>query len=395
MNCKKCGCEIKEGNLFCTNCGHKIGESLDNFSKISLTKVIIFFSIMLLIIIYIGMTKMADKRRDYNISSTSTENTSTENTSTENTSAENTSAENTSTENISKEDLEKVLADDYVGIGIYMQKNTNYNKVEIISVIKDSPAEKAGIKAGDIILKVDEIEYNADELDNISNKIKGPEGTTLTMEILRDTLTLNFEITRKKINPNPLEKKVLSENIGYIKFSEFNKTIAKEFKNAYEDLNKQGIKSLIIDLRNNAGGYVDQSIEIASYIVDKGSIISYEVDENKNEKAIKSDKSPFINLPIIILTNGGTASAAEILTGALQDLGKAKVVGEKTYGKAVIQSIVRLEDGSGKIINVGEFLTPNKKRVQDTGIEPNEIVILQDTASEDTQLQSAIELLHK
>ncbi len=392
MNCKKCGCEIKEGNLFCTNCGHKIGESLDNFSKISPTKVliIIFFSIMLLIIIYIGMTKMADKRRDYNISNTSTENTSTENTNTE-----NTSTENISTENISKEDLEKVLADDYVGIGIYMQKNTNYNKVEIISVIKDSPAEKAGIKAGDIILKVDEIEYNADELDNISNKIKGPEGTTLTMEILRDTLTLNFEITREKINPNPLEKKVLSENIGYIRFSEFNKTIAKEFKNAYEDLNKQGIKSLIIDLRNNAGGYVDQSIEIASYIVDKGSIISYEVDENKNEKAIKSDKSPFINLPIIILTNGGTASAAEILTGALQDLGKAKVVGEKTYGKAVIQSIVRLEDGSGKIINVGEFLTPNKKRVQDTGIEPNEIVILQDTASEDTQLQSAIELLHK
>ena len=100
-------------------------------------------------------------------------------------------------------------------------------------------------------------------------------------------------------------------------------------------------------------------------------------------------------MPIIILTNGGTASAAEILTGALQDLGKAKVVGEKTCGKAVIQSIVRLEDGSGKIINVGEFLTPNKKRVQDTGIEPNEIVILQDTAPEDTQLQSAIELLHK
>ena len=109
-----------------------------------------------------------------------------------------------------------------------------------------------------IILKVDEIEYTADELDNISNKIKGPEGTTLTMEILRDTLTLNFEITREKINPNSLEKKVLSENIGYIRFSEFNKTIAKEFKNAYEDLNKQGIKSLIIDLRNNAGGYVDQ-----------------------------------------------------------------------------------------------------------------------------------------
>lgn len=159
-------------------------------------------------------------------------------------------------------------------------------------------------------------------------------------------------------------------------------------------MNKQGIKSLIIDLRNNTGGYVDQSIEIASYIVDEGSIILYEVDENKNEKAIKSDNSPFINLPIIILTNGGTASAAEILTGALQDLGKAKVVGEKTYGKGVIQNVLRLEDGSGKITNVGEFLTPNKKRIQDTGIEPNETVILQDTASEDTQLQRAIELLH-
>lgn len=374
MNCNKCGCEIKEGNLFCTNCGYKIGKNSDKFSKMSLIKVliIIFLSIFLVIMVYIGLTKIVHKRRIYNLS-------------------------NENSEIISKEDLEKVLADDkdnYAGIGIAMQKNTNYNKIEIISVIKDSPAEKAGIKVGDLISKVNEIEYTADDLDDISNKIKGPEGTTLTMEILRDTSTLNFEITREKINLNILEKKVLSENIGYIKFAEFNKTTAKEFKSAYEELNKQGIKSLIIDLRNNTGGYVDQSIEIASYIVDEGSIILYEVDENKNEKAIKSDNSPFINLPIIILTNGGTASAAEILTGALQDSGKAKVVGEKTYGKGVIQSVLRLEDGSGKITNVGEFLTPNKKRIQDTGIEPNETVILQDTASEDTQLQRAIELLH-
>lgn len=371
MNCNKCGCEIKEGNLFCTHCGYKIGKKPDKFSKKSLIKVLIimFLIILLVIMAYIGLKKIVHKRRFYNLS-------------------------NESTEIISKEDLEKVLADDYVGIGIAMQKNTNYNKVEIISVIKDSPAEKAGIKAGDLISKVNEIEYTADDLDDISNKIKGPEGTTLTMEILRDTSTLNFEITRENINLNILEGKVVSENIGYIKFAEFNKTTAKEFKNTYEDLNKQGIKSLIIDLRNNTGGYVDQSIEIASYIVNQGSIILYEVDENKNEKAIRSENSPFINLPIIVLTNGGTASAAEILTGALQDSGKAKVVGEKTYGKAVIQNVLRLEDGSGKITNVGEFLTPNKKRIQDTGIEPNETVILQNTESEDTQLQRAIELLH-
>ena len=214
------------------------------------------------------------------------------------------------------------------------------------------------------------------------------------MEILRDTSTLNFEITRKKINPNVLEGKALSEDIGYIKFTEFSETTAEEFKNTYEDLNKQGIQSLIIDLRNNNGGYVDQSIKIASYIVDEGSTILYEFDENKEEKAIKSNNSPFINLPIIILTNGWTAGTSEILTGALQDSGKAKVVGEKTYGNGVIQNVLRLTDGSEKITNVGEYLTPNKKRIQDTGIEPNETVILQDTASEDTQLQRAIELLH-
>lgn len=302
-----------------------------------------------------------------------------------------------STETISKENLEKLLANDednYVGIGVYIKENNNYNKVEIISVIKDSPAEKAGIKSGDLILKVDEIEYTANDKDNIANKLKGQEGTTVTMEILRDKSILNFEITREKIDPNVLEGKSLSDNIGYIKFTEFNKTTAEEFKNTYEDLNKQGIQSLIIDLRNNTGGYIDQSIEIANYIVDEGSIILYEFGENKDEKAIKSNNSPFINLPIIILTNGWTAGASEILTGALQDSGKAKVIGEKTYGKGVIQRGLRLTDGSGKITNVGEYLTPNKKRIQDIGIEPNETVILQDTASEDTQLQRAIELLH-
>ena len=308
------------------------------------------------------------------------------------------------TEYISKEDMDSYLDDtmgNFVGIGIYMIKNTKYDKIQVLSTIKGSPAEEAGIQSGDLILSVDGIEYKADDMTAVSNKIKGEEGTKVTVELLRGSENIKYELTRSKVKVNQVEGKVLSNDIGYIKFTSFDETTAEDFKKQYQELAKKNIKSLIIDLRNNGGGIVDQALEIADYIADKDSVLLYEVDKNNKETVRKAKTDPIINMPIVILTNENTASASEILAGALKDLGKAKTVGTTTYGKGVIQQILKLNDGSGLKITIEEYQTPNKNKINKVGIEPDEKVELPDSVesiftikeSEDTQLQKAIDML--
>ena len=308
------------------------------------------------------------------------------------------------TEYISKEDMDSYLDDtmgNFVGIGIYMIKNTQYDRIQVLSTIKGGPAEKAGIQAGDLIISVDGVEYKAGDMTTASNNIKGEEGTKVTVELLRGAETVKYELTREKVKVNQVEGKVISNNIGYIKFTSFDETTAEDFKAKYEELSKQNIKSLIIDLRNNGGGIVDQALEIADYMTDKDSVLLYEVDKNNKETVKKAKEDPIINMPIIILTNENTASASEILAGALKDLGKAKTVGTTTYGKGVIQQILKLNDGSGLKITIEEYQTPNKNKINKVGIEPDEKVELPDSVSnplnvqesEDTQLQKAIEML--
>ena len=307
-------------------------------------------------------------------------------------------------EYISKEDMEDYMADttgNFVGIGVYMAQDTKTNKIMVISPIKGGPAEKAGIQPGDYILSVDGTEYAGDQMSVAANKIKGEAGTTVKIKFLRNNETKEYELTREKITVNPVEGKVLENNIGYIEFSSFDEGTAEEFKNKYEELQKQGITSLVIDLRNNGGGIVSEALKIADYILNKDDVSLYEVDKNNKETTEKSTNDPIINMPIVILTNGNTASSSEILAGALKDHGKAKVVGEKTYEKGVIQQLLTLPDGSGLKITSEEYLTPNKTKINGVGIEPDEKVSLPDTVKnvlnveekDDTQLQKAIELL--
>ena len=308
------------------------------------------------------------------------------------------------TEYIAKDDMEEYMQNtmgNFVGIGIYMVKNTDSNKIQVLAPIKNSPAEKAGILAGDLITSVDGVEYTGDQMSVASNKIKGEEGSVVKLQVLRNNETLNFEIKRENIKVNPVEGKKLENDIGYIEFSSFDDGTAEEFKAKYDELEKEGIKSLIIDLRNNGGGIVDEALQIADYMLDKDSVMLYEVDKNNNEKVKKAKETKSINIPIIVLTNGNTASSSEILAGALKDNGVAKIVGTKTYGKGVIQQIMTLPDGSGIKITTEKYLTPNKTEINKIGIEPNEKVELPDSVknellvkeNEDTQLQKAIEML--
>jgi len=309
-------------------------------------------------------------------------------------------------EYISKEDMEDYMADttgNFVGIGIYMVQDTKSNKIMVLSPIKGGPAEKAGIQPCDYIISVDDVDYAGDQMSVAANKIKGEAGTTVKIKILRDSETKEYELKREKITVNPVEGKVLDNNIGYLEFSSFDDGTAEEFKNKYEELQKQGITSLIIDLRNNGGGIVKEALEIADYILNKDDVILYEVDKNDKETVEKSTNDPIINMPIVVLTNGNTASSSEILAGALKDHGKATIVGEKTYGKGVIQQLLTLPDGSGLKITSEEYLTPNKTKINGIGIEPDEQISLPDTVKnvlnveekDDTQLQKAIETLKK
>ena len=310
------------------------------------------------------------------------------------------------TEYISKEDMADYMADttgNFVGVGIYMVQDTDANRIMVLSPIKGGPAERAGIQPGDYITAVDGVNYSGEQMTEASNKIKGEEGTTVKLEVLRGNETLNFELTRENIRTNPVEGEVIEGNIGYIEFSSFDEGTADEFKAKFEELQNQGITSLIIDLRNNGGGIVDEALQIANYILDKDSVILYEVDKNNNEEVEKTTDDPIINMPIVLLTNENTASSSEILAGALKDHGKATIVGTKTYGKGVIQQLLTLPDGSGLKITSEKYLTPNRTEINKIGIEPDENVELPDTVtnvlnverSQDTQLQKAIEVLNR
>lgn len=309
-------------------------------------------------------------------------------------------------EYISAKDMEEYkenIMGSFVGIGIYMVKDTEADRVQVLAPIKNTPAEKAGIQPGDYITKVDDVEYKAEDFSKISDAIKGEEGTTVKLEILREAETIKYEIKREKIITNPVTSKVLNNNIGYIQVPSFDEDTAKYFKEEFEKLKGQNIQSLVIDLRNNGGGIVDEATQIADYILDKDSTIVITKDKNDKEKETKAKENPIINMPIVVLVNKNTASASEILSGSLKDHNKAKLVGTKTYGKGVIQGVMSLKDGSGLKITTEEYVTPNREKINEKGIEPNEVVELPETVKnvmqveekDDTQLQKAIELLNK
>lgn len=310
------------------------------------------------------------------------------------------------TEYMTKEEMEEFNTDimgNFTGIGIYLTNDVERNVIVIISPIKDSPAYKAGILPGDIITKVDDVSYTGEQLTEASNKIKGEIGTKVKLEILRNDETIELEITREHIKINHVESKILNNNIGYIEFNSFDDGCSDEFKEKVEELKSKNITSLIIDIRNNGGGLVDEAIKIADYIVEKDVTLLITKDKTGEEEITKAEIDPIIDVPIVVLTNGSSASASEILAGALKDNGKATIVGEKTYGKGVIQELLTLTDGSGLKITTSEYYTPNRNKINEVGITPDVEVKLDEEIedeltieeSKDNQLQKAIEILKK
>ena len=303
------------------------------------------------------------------------------------------------------EDLDSSLSE-FVGIGVYMAQLKNSNETVIIGTIDDdTPAAKAGLKAGDIIKEVNLEDVSTKGSEYISSKIKGNAGSTVKIKVLRGEEELTFDVERAEIKVYKIKHEMLQDNIGYIDFDSFTDTSYNEFKTAFEDLKNNGATSLIVDLRNNTGGYVDSALNIADLFVDSGKTLLITEDKDGKRYTQSSKNSKEIDMPVVVLVNEYTASASEILTGILKDYGIAKVVGTTTYGKGVIQEIypdVLGKDIGGALkVTVSEYFTPNGNKINKVGIEPDEKVELDDSESTeitkdtDTQLQKAIEILKK
>ncbi|NLC87586.1 MAG: S41 family peptidase [Clostridiaceae bacterium] len=310
----------------------------------------------------------------------------------------------TYSEYITPEEMKEYMEDTtgkYVGIGVYIADDTQNNQIIVLMPIKDSPAEKAGIKSGDIITKIDGIEYKGEQLNQASNALKQGEGTKAKVEVLRNKETLTFEIERKSIKVNHIESKVLDGNIGYIQITTFDEGCYDEFVENWKNLKNNNITSLIIDLRNNGGGIVQESLNIADMMVERDKTLLITTSKQKDEEVTKSKNDKTIDMPIAILINENTASSSEILAAAIKENNeKVTLIGKNTYGKGVIQTIYSLSDGSGLKLTTNEYFTPNRNTINKVGIKPDiEIDFPEDESlytieqSKDTQLQKAIEIL--
>lgn len=289
------------------------------------------------------------------------------------------------------DDVNLALLGNYVGVGAYLQADLDNNVIKVLSPIEDSPAKEAGLLSGDIIYKVDGIEYNGEEINKASNAMKGKEGTTVDVEVIRDGEIKKFTITRRSIKVYHISSEVIENDIGYMYIQTFDEGCAEEFKQKYEELSKKNIKSLVIDLRDNGGGIVDEALEILDCMLDKNQIALITVDKDGKEQISKTEQNKTIDIPIVVLVNEQTASASEIMAGALKDHKRAMIVGTKTYGKGVIQELMYLTSGAALKLTTNEYYTPNRNKINEIGIIPDYEIKL--TKEEDTQLQKAIELL--
>ena len=276
------------------------------------------------------------------------------------------------------------------GIGIYATLNDD-GRVIVSSPIKDGPSEKAGIEAEDIIYAVDDQSTEGMDLDTVVAMMRGEVGTEVKITVKRGDELQDFTITRAYVDEQTVSSQVLAadKRIGYIAISKFSENTDEAFTDQLNELIDQGIQSLIIDLRYNGGGSVDAACNIAALMVPEGPIVQI-VDNKGNSDIIKSPGAQF-KAPIAVLVNEYSASASEILAGALQDTKAANLIGTTTYGKGIVQTVYFLNDGTGVKLTEKKYLTPNGNDINKKGIEPN--VYVEIKGDKDTQLDFAVEYL--
>ena len=268
-------------------------------------------------------------------------------------------------------------------------------KLTVISPIEDTPADKAGIKAGDIIVEIDGETTKGITLDEVLNILRGEKGTPVTITIEREEEEefLEIEIIRDTITVEAVKEELIeNDKIGYIRISRFNVNTGPGLKKVLDDYEKLSLEGIIVDLRNNPGGLLESAIEVASEFIKEGDIVRIK-SGNNIIRFYESYGNNNPSLPLVVLVNMGSASASEIVAGAIQDLNRGTIIGENTFGKGLVQQVYSLSDDSAVIVSTSEYYTPNGRVINGIGIEPDIIVQIDKDDEEDVQLKTAIDLL--
>lgn len=305
----------------------------------------------------------------------------------------------------SKEDMDAFNEEtegEYAGIGCQLLADPTDQLITITRVFKGSPAEEVGMRTGDKIVYVNDVYYSAYEMDAAVDVMRGTPGESVKVTVMRGLETIDFDITRKVVNINYVEHQILDGNIGYVMVFDFLGDAVDGFAAALESFEAAGVKGMIIDLRNNGGGLLDASVAMADMILPAGTVVSMR-DKLGNEEAFEIDDEHY-NVPMVVLVNEYSASASEILSGAIRDYGEGTLVGTTTFGKGVVQSVVDFPDGSGLKVTTARYYTPSGECIHEVGIEPHVTVELDEEVvtlyginnlphDQDAQLQKAIELI--
>jgi len=266
------------------------------------------------------------------------------------------------------------------GVGIQLSQDEATKKLTVIAPIEDTPASRAGILARDIIVKIDDKTTAGMDVNDAIRLIRGEEGTPITLTIERSGKEIEFRLIRAKIDLHPVRfsKKVEgNSNVGYIRLNQFSANASEEMETALKELEKQKVDGYVLDLRSNPGGLLNASIDIARMWLETGTIVST-VNRRGETDRQEANRTPLTNKPLVILVDGGSASASEILSGALQDNQRATLVGTQTFGKGLVQSVRGLGDGSGLAVTIAKYLTPSGRDINLSGIAPDTVVPLTD-----------------
>lgn len=289
----------------------------------------------------------------------------------------------------------------YCGIGAVFSQNLVTGIITVSRVYEGCPSYEAGILPEDILYMVEGEDVTGQDLTNVVTKIKGEEGTEVTISMLRGEEVLDFTMKRQMIEVPTIEHEMLDNQVGYILITEFDGVTSEQFSIALKDLQANGMKSLVIDLRNNGGGSLDAVCEIADELLPEGLIVYTEYSDG--ERVDRNSDAEWADVPMAVLINGASASASEILSGALQDHGVATIVGTQSYGKGIVQSVLDLQDGTALKLTSAKYYTPKGNNIHGVGITPDVEIDLPEelktevtlSLEEDVQLQKAIEVLQQ
>ena len=276
----------------------------------------------------------------------------------------------------------------FYGIGAVCQLSGE-GGVLLVDVYDNGAGYQAGLRSGDRVVNVDGRDITGMELSSAVALIKGDKGTSVTLEVIRGTERLTFSAVRDAVEARTVSYTLLDNNIGYLSISQFEEVTTKQFKAAVEDLQSQGMKGLVIDIRNNPGGLLDTVVGMLKYMLPDGLIV-YTEDKQGNRKEYKGQDNDEFNLPLAVIVNGNSASASEIFAGAIQDYGKGTIIGTQTYGKGIVQTVKPLTDGSAIKFTIAKYFTPKGQDIHGKGVTPDMVVEYDTDADVDTQLDAAI-----